>query len=146
MSPMDLISLDLHNYGGRTYLSAQDKCSGFRWCERLKSQASAEVIKFLQRLQQNYGKITCVRADGGPQFRTEFKEYLENAGIAFSPSSPYNPVSNSAAESSVRLNKLLQKKTGCMDWMTTSPVGEDELMKQRKPLRRTVRFISEAGG
>ena len=115
MSPMDLISLDLHNFGGRIYLSAQDRCSGFRWCERLKSQATSEVIKFLQKLQQLYGKITCVRADNGPQFRTEFQEYLENAGIVFSPSSPYNPVSNSAAESSVRLNKLLQKKTGCKD-------------------------------
>ena len=115
LSPMDLISIDLHNFRGRTYLSAQDRCSGFRWCEKMKSQSTCEVIKFIQRLQQNYGKITCVRSDGGPQFRTEFKEYLENAGIAHSPSSPYNPVSNSAAESSVRINKLLQKKTGCKD-------------------------------
>ena len=75
MLPMDLVSLDLHSFGGRVYLSAQDRCSGFRWCERLKNQSASEVIKFVQKLQQLYGKVTCIRSDNGPAFRSTFKEY-----------------------------------------------------------------------
>ena len=113
--PMEVIGLDLHSHRGRTYISAQDHCSGFRWCERIKNQSSQSVIQFVTKLMRLYGKITVVRADNGPCFRGPFQEYLEELGVAFKPSSPYNPVSNSCAESSVRLNKILQQKTDCSD-------------------------------
>ena len=73
LDPMDQISLDLHNYGGRVYLSGQDRASGFRWCERLKNQSSWEVIKFVKKIQRLYGKIMCVRSDNGLCFRGPFQ-------------------------------------------------------------------------
>ena len=115
LAPMDLVSLDLHNYGGRVYLSGQDRASGFRWCERLKNQSSSEVIKFVDKIQKLYGKITYIRSDNGPCFRGPFQAYLEEVGVAFKPSSSFNPESNACAESAVRLNKLLQAKTACSD-------------------------------
>ena len=73
------------------------------------------MIKFVDNLIKSYGMITLCRSDGGPQFQGEFQRYLEEMGVAYKVSSALNPRSNSCAESAVRLNKLLQKKTGCND-------------------------------
>ncbi|MCP4256706.1 MAG: transposase family protein, partial [Planctomycetes bacterium] len=113
--PMEVVGSDFHSHRGRTYISAHDRASGYRWCEKIKNQSSSSVIQFVNKLMRLYGKITVVRADNGPCFRGPFQEYLEGLGVAFKPSSPYNPVSNSCAESSVRLNKILQQKTDCSD-------------------------------
>ena len=51
-----------------------------------------------------------VRFDGGPHFRGEFIELLENCNIPCTPSSPYNPESNGLAERHVGLAKTLLKK------------------------------------
>ena len=88
-------------------MSGQDRASGFRWCERLKKQSSSEVIKFVDKIQKLYGKITCVRSDNGPCFGGPFQAYLEEVRVAFKLSSIFNPESNASAESTVRLNKLL---------------------------------------
>ena len=113
--PMEVVGLDLHNHRVRIYISAQDCASGFCWCERLKNQSSARVIGFVDKIMKLYGKITVCRSDNGPCFQGPFQEYLEGLGVAFKPSSSYNPESNACAESSVRLNKLLQQKTECTE-------------------------------
>ena len=51
-----------------------------------------------------------MRFDGGPHFRGEFIELLENCNIPCTPSSPYNPESNGLAERHVGLAKMLLKK------------------------------------
>ena len=49
----------------------------------------------------------------GPNFRRAFKELSEELKISFTPSSPYNPLSNRLAEFYVQTKKLLFKK--CID-------------------------------
>ena len=115
LASMEVVSLDLHNHKGRVYISAQDRASGFRWCEKLKNQSSAEVIGFIDKIMKLYGKITVVRSDNGPCFRGPFQKYLEELGVAYKPSSSYNPESNACAELSVRMNKILQSRTECTD-------------------------------
>ena len=51
-----------------------------------------------------------MRFDGGPHFRGEFLELLENCNIPCTPSSPYNPESNGLAERHVGLAKMLLRK------------------------------------
>ena len=50
----------------------------------------------------DYGWPTHIRTDGGPQFRSEFKEFCTEHGITHELSSPYNPESNGLAEVAVK--------------------------------------------
>ena len=43
-----------------------------------------------------------IRTDGGPQFRSEFKDFCASHGIQHELSSPYNPESNGLAEAAVK--------------------------------------------
>ena len=57
-----------------------------------------------------------MRTDGGPQFRSEFKEWCNNRHIVHELSCPYNPQSNGHAESAVKQAKyLLQKCNNRLD-------------------------------
>ena len=71
--PMGVVSLDLHSFAGKTYWSTQDRCSGYRWCSRLKGQSTEYVIKFLDDLMKKFGRIYLIRSDDGPCFRNPFK-------------------------------------------------------------------------
>ena len=48
-----------------------------------------------------------IRTDGGPQFRTEFKDFCSSQGIIHELSSPYNPESNGLAEAAVKSLKSI---------------------------------------
>jgi hypothetical protein len=115
LMPMELVSLDLHHLKGRNYLSAQDRASGFRWCMPLRHLRTSEVIRQTDLLICRYGCPTRIKTDGGAQFRGAFQTWCESLGIDHTCSSPYNPRSNSGAESAVRLSKSLQKRTGAKD-------------------------------
>ena len=39
LQPMEMISLYLHNYKGKTYLTCNDRCSRFHWCFRIQYQS-----------------------------------------------------------------------------------------------------------
>ena len=74
-----------------------------------KSSAK-EVAKTVSKTFTIFGLPHTVRFDGGPHFRGEFIELLENCNIPCTPSSPYNPESNGLAERHVGLAKMLLKK------------------------------------
>ena len=80
-----------------------------------KTQSTENFIQFVDKLIKTYGKITLCRSDSGQQFLGGFQRYLEEMGMAHKVSSAYNPSLNASSESSVRLNKLLKKKSGCKD-------------------------------
>ena len=60
------------------------------------------IIHHLEEWFNDYGWPTHIRTDGGPQFRSEFKEFCAAHGIQHELSSPYNPESNGLAEAAVK--------------------------------------------
>ena len=60
------------------------------------------IITHLEQWFNDYGWPTHIRTDGGPQFRSEFKEFCTAHGIQHELSSPYNPESNGLAEAAVK--------------------------------------------
>ena len=53
-----------------------------------------------------------MRIDGGPQFRSHFKEFCKERNIKPDPSSPMHPESNGHSEATVKAVKHLYKKEG----------------------------------
>ena len=53
-----------------------------------------------------------MRSDGGPQFRSEFKQFCSNNKSEHEVSSPYYPESNGLAEMGVKMAKSLLRKVG----------------------------------
>ena len=60
------------------------------------------VIQHLENWFNDFGWPTHIRTDGGPQFRSEFKEFCAAHGIQHELSSLYNPESNGLAEAAVK--------------------------------------------
>jgi len=81
------------------------------WCDRLKRTDTASVTSLLDKWMLDFGYPCSIRTDGGPQFRTAFKEWCKAKNIIHEVSSPYNPQSNGHAENAVKIAKYLMKKT-----------------------------------
>ena len=58
------------------------------------------------------GKPIRIRSDGGPQFRSSFKNWCKEQDIIHELTSPYNHQANGMAEVTVREMKKLLEKTG----------------------------------
>ena len=68
----------------------------------------------LERWFYQYGIPSCLRSDGGPQFRLEFSRWCQELGIRHEKSSSYNPESNGLSERAVGVIKETMKKTGAV--------------------------------
>ena len=110
-TPMSHVGVDLWEYAGRTYLVMVDRYSGFPLVQRLRRTHTEAVTEVMRDWFLGYGIPAVVRSDGGPQFRSEFKEFLDTFKIRHELSSAYNPTSNGLAESSVKQVKHLLIKT-----------------------------------
>ena len=109
--PMEALGADIFHCGGKDWLVAVDRFSGFPWVSRLHSLTSSAVISRMEAWLWTFGLPNCIRTDGGPQFDCkEFKEYLDNLDIEHELSSPYNPSSNGLAEAGVKQVKHLMLK------------------------------------
>lgn len=108
--PLELTSSDLFELSGQNYLVYTDRYSGMIWCDRLRRTHSGNVIKRLEKWMLESGYPKAMRTDGGPQYRTEFKDWCKLKHIQHELSCPYNPQSNGHAESAVKQAKYLLKK------------------------------------
>ena len=112
--PMEDVGLDLAYVDGKDYVIMVDRYTGFPWVGRLTSTNTGAVLRHVNQWFTDFGYPTHLRADGGPQFLSEFAEYCRNRNIDFNPSSPRHPQSNGLAESAVKgMKKLLAKSD---DW------------------------------
>ena len=109
--PFEMLSVDLGKLNGQDFLICADRFSGWPMVEPLRKLNTAEVIKIFEEWFIEIGKPVRIRADGGPQFRTEFDVWCESKGIVRELSSAYYPESNGHAEVSVREMKHLLAKT-----------------------------------
>ena len=109
--PFEAISVDLGSLDGKDYLIGADRYSGWPMVVKLDRLETSAIIKVLEEWIVDIGKPLKIRSDGGPQFRTEFRDWCEERGIVHELSSPYHPESNGHAEVAVREMKHLLDKT-----------------------------------
>jgi transposase InsO family protein len=108
--PMSHLGLDLFACHGEDWLPMVDRYSGFPFCHKLRSTVTSSVTKVLHAWFCEWGFPQVLRSDGGPQFRSEFREFCAKHNIEHELSSPYNPQSNGLAEAGVKNVKRLLKK------------------------------------
>ena len=88
--------------GKKQWLALVDRFSGYAWTTALRRLDTKAVILHLENWFNEFGWPTHIRTDGGPQFKSEFKEFCTAHGIQHELSSPYNPESNGLAEAAVK--------------------------------------------
>ena len=73
-----MLSADLWEAAGQHFLITCDRYSGFPWVDQLKTlNTKAVANKMLHRFRDYGFRPQSIRADNGPQFRTEFQEFCE---------------------------------------------------------------------
>ena len=109
--PLELVSADIYELGGKTYLAMVDAYSGFVEVEPLTRIASENVIKAMEKFFHMTGYPERLRSDNGRQFVSEeIRRFYRSRGISHETSSPEFPSSNGHAENAVKMAKRLQKK------------------------------------
>ena len=109
-APMSHVGADLFDFQGQTWITLVDRYSGFPFAHRLTSTTTSAVTKVLREWFMEWGIPSVIRTDGGPQFRSEFRDFCKKLSIEHELSSPYNPRSNGLAEAAVKNMKTLLKK------------------------------------
>ena len=100
--PMLHTACDLFSAEVKQWLALVDRFSGYDWATPLHKLDTSRVTTHLDSWFNEFGWPTHIRANGGPQFRTEFKDFCLSHGITHELSSPYNPESNGLAETAVK--------------------------------------------
>ena len=90
IGPMDRVGVDLFHLEGRDYLIMVDLFSNFKWVKEMKRTHSQDIIKAMEGWFHSAGIPRCVRSDGGPQFCSEYANWLASLGILQETSSPCN--------------------------------------------------------
>lgn len=73
--PMEQVGIDLFSFVGQTWLIVVDRFSGFVFPKKLHKTTTSKVVGLLQCIFNDFGYPCIIRSDGGPQFRSEFKEF-----------------------------------------------------------------------
>ena len=102
----------MFSWKANNYLLVVDRMSGYIFVEQLHKSAKCKMVTEMFRLLAlTYGFPREVRYDKGPQFSTEFEEFLKDIHVEPTPSSANNPRCNGLAESAVRNVKILLRKS-----------------------------------
>ena len=109
--PMEAVSTDLFDALGSKYLVTMDRYSGYIFVDKLTQISTSDITGILNRIFTEYGFPERLRSDGGPQFRSVFKDFCKKNAIVHEKSSPYYARSNGHAESGVKIAKYLLRKT-----------------------------------
>ena len=137
-TPFEEIFADFFDYGGRHYLLAGDRLSG--WVEVFSSPASthlagaAGLVRHLRTFFGTFGVPVELSSDGGPEFTASHtQDFLRLWGIRHRLSSAYFPQSNGRAEVAVKAAKrLLMSNTG-----PTGSLDHDRFLRAMLQLRNT---------
>jgi hypothetical protein len=108
--PMSHVGLDLFLCQGEDWLLMVDRFSGFPFCQKLRSTVTGSVTKVLLSWFCEWGFPKVIRSDGGPQFRSEFREFCGAHDIEHELASPDHPQATGLAEAGVKNVKRLLKK------------------------------------
>ncbi|TRY68990.1 hypothetical protein TCAL_13738 [Tigriopus californicus] len=122
---MEMVSADLFDWAGQSWLVLVDSYSGYLIASRLFSINTDSVVTEMEKLFGLFGYPTRLCSDNGHQFRGKMTEYLTRKGVKRETSSPYFPSSNGLAEAGVKSIKALLKK--CTESKEDFHVGLREL-------------------
>ena len=103
--PWIKLGIDLFEHNKKQYILLVDYFSKFPVIRQLYSLNTGAVINELKRIFSETGIPEVVISDGGPQFRSEFKDFAQAWGFQHIQSSPYHHQSNGEAERFVRTVK-----------------------------------------
>ncbi|XP_028514512.1 uncharacterized protein K02A2.6 [Exaiptasia diaphana] len=114
-----VVSTDIFEYGGHSYLLVTDFYSKYFEIELLSQTTASCVINNLKKIFARFGIPAEVLSDNGSQFSNtrnlfnnshEFKRFADEWGFRHITSSPEYPQSNGAAEKAVQTAKRILKK------------------------------------
>ena len=103
--PWIKLGVDLFEHSKKHYLLIVDYFSKFPIIRKLHSLSTGQVISELKGIFSENGIPETLISDGGPQFRSEFKEFAQKWGFEHIQSSPHHHQSNGEAERYVRTIK-----------------------------------------
>ena len=136
--PFQQIVVDFFDFGGRHYLVAADRLSGFSevfLTPAGTSHAGARgLVACLRKWFETFGVPEQVSSDGGPEFTADFTQsFLKKWGVSHRISSAYNPQSNGRAEVAVKtVKRLMRSNTGVSGSLDT-----DRFLRAMLQLRNT---------
>ena len=73
--PMLHTACDLFSAVGKQWLALVDRFSGYGWATPLRKLDTRGVTQHLENWFNEFGWPTHIRTDGGPQFRSGFKDF-----------------------------------------------------------------------
>ena len=137
-TPFEAVFADFFDFGGRHYLVAGDRLSG--WVEVFSSAAgtnmggSGGLVRHLRVFFGTFGVPEELSSDGGPEFMAgPTQDFLRLWGIRHRVSSVSFPQSNGRAEVAVKTAKrLLMSNTG-----PTGSLDQDRFLRAMIQLRNT---------
>ncbi|KYN15068.1 Uncharacterized protein K02A2.6 [Trachymyrmex cornetzi] len=159
--PWQIVGTDLFQHKDKNYIIFVDYFSRYFEMAELRSTSSSAVIEVAKKIFARFGVPETMRADNGPQYREEFRQFANEWHFRLITSSPYHPRSNGQVEAAVKIAKalLLKEKEveqGLLVYRATpleSGVSPAELLMGRKlrsniPVRereRQARVYSQNG-
>ena len=109
--PWEVLSTDLFDLNGHTYIAVVDHFSKMPFVRGLKSTTSSEVVKFFRDIFAIHGIPRRMYSDNGPQFASSgFKQFADEWEFEHITSSPRYPQSNGVIERVVGTVKAVLKK------------------------------------
>ena len=147
--PMDLIVTDLFEVKGSHYIIVLDVFSGYPWVRKFgKAPRTDQVTGVLNEIFLTWGYPRHIKADGGGQYRAEFKQFCAQMYITPHTTSAYNHESNGEAEVGVAKVKALIKKVAhskgdfdlAFSRLRDAPTRHSKLSPARLMFRRILRF------
>ncbi|KAG1667762.1 hypothetical protein GQR58_018270 [Nymphon striatum] len=104
--PMTHVGVDLFDAVGKTYIVMVDRYGGYLFVSKIRNASTSAVTNTLLKWFYDFGFPDIIRSDGGPCFRSEFREFCVQYLIKHELSSAYNPTSNGLAEAAVKNAKM----------------------------------------
>ena len=103
--PWMKLGVDLFEHNKKQYLLVVDYFSNFPIIRKFHSLSTGSIISELKGIFSENSIPETLISDGGPQFRSEFKEFAQEWGFEHLQSSPHHHQSNGEAERFVRTIK-----------------------------------------
>ena len=97
-APWTKVGIDLFEYNKQQYLLVVDYYSKFPYTRMLHSPNTSTVINKLKEIFAENGIPETVITDGGPQFRSQFKEFAKKWRFQHIQFLPHHHQSNGQAE------------------------------------------------
>lgn len=141
--PWQLISQDLFNFEGESFLVTVCHFSDWIEVDKLENTLSATIVNKTKSHFARFGIPEICHTDNGPQFISkEYVDFATNYGFKHTTSSPYHSQGNGRAEAAVKVAKgMLHKAThfelAMLNYRNTPPQGHTYTPAQRLLCHRT---------